>query len=328
VARRLADDVLFPVANDVDVSDIVPRSLLDRLAESGLYGLTSPVESGGLGLDGAPAWRVIETLAGGCLATTFVWLQHLSVASALSRLGSPLAEELIGPMCAGKVRAGIALGGARPVPSLLAVRAPGGWLLNGESPWLTGWDLIDLVHVAARADNEVVWGLIDAVGSSSLRVEPLRLAAVNASGTVTVIFEDHFLPDERATFALPYSEWQTIDAANLRTNGSLALGLIGRCLRILGSTLPDKALEWERDLENLRGALDAAPPAEVPDLRARASDFSLRAAAAVLVAEGSRSLLERQDGQRLLREAGFLLVFGSRPAIKASLIERLVGAPE
>lgn len=314
---------MFPTANDVDVADLVPRSHLDRLAEAGLYGLTAAVESGGIGLDGPPAWRVIETLAGGCLATTFVWLQHLSVAFAVSQLDGPLAKELIGPMCAGDVRAGIALGGAGPVPSLLARRDSGGWLLNGDSPWVTGWDLIDLVHVAARSDDDqVVWGLIDAAESSSLRIERLRLASVNASSTVTLGFEDHFLPDDRCTFSLPYPRWQELDAAGLRTNGSLALGVIGRCFRMLGSP------SAERELERLRDALDTASPGELPALRAQASELSVRAAAAVVASEGSRSLLVRQHGQRLFREAGFLLVFGSRPAIKASLVGRLLGSLE
>ena len=323
LARHLADNVLFPTANEVDVADLVPRSLLDRLADTGLYGLTAPVESGGLGLDGAPAWRVIEALAGGCLATTFVWLQHLSVASTLARLDTPIAKELIEPMCDGKVRAGIALGGARPMPSLSAVRADGGWILNGESPWVTGWGLIDLVHVAARADDQVVWGLIDATGSTSLRVDPLHLVAVNASGTVTLTFENHFVPNERCTFTVAYPQWQAIDAANLRTNGSLALGVIGRCLTMLVSSSSDNVAEWEDDLDNLRRDIDRASPAEMPEVRARAAELALRAAAAVMVSEGSRSLLEGKNGQRLFREAGFLLVFGSRPAIKASLMHRL-----
>ncbi len=293
------------------------------MAGAGLYGLTAPVESGGLGLEGPPAWRVIETLAGGCLSTTFVWLQHLSVAFAMSRLDGPLAKELIGPMCAGDVRAGIALGGAGPVPSLLARRDSGGWLLKGDSPWVTGWGLIDLVHVAARSDDDqVVWGLIDASESSSLGIEGLRLASVNASSTVTLRFKDHFLPDDRCTFSLPYPQWQELDAAGLRANGSLALGVIGRCVRMLGSP------SAERELERLRDALDTASPGELPALRARASELSVRAAAAVVASEGSRSLLVRQHGQRLLREAGFLLVFGSRPAIKASLVGRLLGSLE
>ena len=38
-ARRLADDVLFPAALEVDAAELVPRSHLDTLAANGLYGL-------------------------------------------------------------------------------------------------------------------------------------------------------------------------------------------------------------------------------------------------------------------------------------------------
>jgi hypothetical protein len=38
-ARRLADDLLFPAALEVDGADLVPRSHLDTLAASGLLGL-------------------------------------------------------------------------------------------------------------------------------------------------------------------------------------------------------------------------------------------------------------------------------------------------
>jgi len=36
VARRLADDVLFPAALETDAADVVPRELLDALAEGGV----------------------------------------------------------------------------------------------------------------------------------------------------------------------------------------------------------------------------------------------------------------------------------------------------
>ena len=49
VARELADDVLFPAALEVDRSGTVPVAQLDRLADTGLYGLFSPAEIGGLG---------------------------------------------------------------------------------------------------------------------------------------------------------------------------------------------------------------------------------------------------------------------------------------
>jgi alkylation response protein AidB-like acyl-CoA dehydrogenase len=61
----------------------------------------------------------------------------------------------------------------------------------------------------------------------------------------------------------------------------------------------------------------------MPAARAAASELCWRAAAELLVATGGRSVLTDQHAQRLAREAMFLLVFGSRPSIKADLLRRL-----
>jgi alkylation response protein AidB-like acyl-CoA dehydrogenase len=72
-----------------------------------------------------------------------------------------------------------------------------------------------------------------------------------------------------------------------------------------------------------RAALDAASPENLPVARAAAAELALRAAASVLTAVGARGILTGQTPQRLLREAGFLLVFGSRPSIKVDLLRRV-----
>ena len=74
VARRLADEVLFPAAAATDAAPIVPGGNLDALADAGLYGLSGPVEAGGLDADLETACDVIELLSGGCLTTAFVWV--------------------------------------------------------------------------------------------------------------------------------------------------------------------------------------------------------------------------------------------------------------
>jgi hypothetical protein len=53
----------------------------------------------------------------------------------------------------------------------------------------------------------------------------------------------------------------------------------------------------------------------------------VRAAAALTAVTGSRAILADEHPQRLAREALFLLVFASRPAIRESLAGRLTAAP-
>jgi alkylation response protein AidB-like acyl-CoA dehydrogenase len=328
-ARRIADEVLFPAAPAVDLGKAVPASHLDLLAEQGFYGLAAPPGLNRLDLPDFPAvCRAVETLAGGCLTTTFVWAQHHSAVMAAANTGNEALREIwLAPLAAGERRAGLAIGAAvRPGPAALtAEQVPGGWLLTGEAPWVSGWGAIDTLYVAARdADDVIVWALLDTVTGDTLSAVALELAAVNASRTVTVHFRRHFVPDERVTGRMPLAEWTQRDPSTLRFNGSLALGVAGRAIDLLGDPPAREALAAQ--LTQARARLDKADGQSLPGARAGASELALRASAALVVSQGSRAALADQTAARLLREAGFLLVFGSRPGIRAALESALVTA--
>jgi hypothetical protein len=59
---------------------------------------------------------------------------------------------------------------------------------------------------------------------------------------------------------------------------------------------------------------------DVAGARARAADLALRLAATLVVKQGARSILRDQHAQRLMREATFLLVFGTRAPIQHALL--------
>jgi alkylation response protein AidB-like acyl-CoA dehydrogenase len=321
-AEQLADDVLFPAAAATEAAGLVPRSHLDRLAEAGLYGLVGPVEAGGLGGDRADLCAVAEALASGCLATAFVWVQHHRLVRALAaQAPSPLAEAWLGPLCRGERRAGVALAGLLPGPARLVARpVDDGWVLDGSSPWVTGWDRIDVVYVAATGPaGAVVWVLVDAVARPGLSAHRLGLVAADASATVRLDFAGLEVPAGRVVAVEERPVAAATEGVPLRVNGSLALGVARRCCRLLGPTPLDEAVDRSR------GDLDRAGPDGMAQARAAASELALRAAAALMVHQGSPSVLARDHAARLAREALFLLVFGTRPPIRAALLERLQG---
>jgi alkylation response protein AidB-like acyl-CoA dehydrogenase len=323
-ARQLADDLLFPDAMRVDGLDVLPVSHLDALAAAGLYGAPVPAEAGGLGLDLAATCAVTEELAGGCLATTFVWLQHRSMVMTLAAEGTPavLRDRWLGPACRGEARGGIALTGLMPGPPMLRARPDGdGWRVDGEAPWVTGWGLTDLLLVVARGpDDSVVSLLLDAAAQPGLTVTRERPAAVNASVTVRLGFDGVLVPGERRTGQVPFDPAESTRPDRLRLNGSLALGLARRCTRLTGpGPLDDEVSACRQRLDDAI----SGPPDAMAQARAAASELAVRAAAALAVQQGSRSVTMDQHVQRLAREAMFLLVFGTRPGIKSALLRRL-----
>jgi alkylation response protein AidB-like acyl-CoA dehydrogenase len=315
---RLVADELFGRALATDAAAVVPRENLDLLADAGYYGLAGPPEAGGMGVDLATGQDVIEILAGGCLTTTFVWIQHQGAVFAVSMAAPPaLRDEWLEPLCRGQRRSGVAFAGLLPGEPLLRATLDGGaWMLDGVAPWVTGWDRIDVIHVAARAGEDVVWMLVDATESKALAAERLPLVAVNASATVTLRFDGLPVPVRRVTHSEPHAAQLARDAERLRLNGSLSLGVAGRCCTLMGPGPLDERLTA------CRNALDTATPETMPAARAAASELALRAAARLIAQSGARSIVMDHHAQRLAREALFLLVFASRASIRSELLKR------
>ena len=194
-ARFLSD------AAAVDAADELPGEHLRGLAGAGLYGIFAPEAEGGLGLSRRETWPVVEELASACLATAFVWIQHFGLLEALLDPAAPagLRAGLLPGAIRGKVRGGLALAGLLPgPPRLTATPVAGGWRLDGQAPWVTGWGVVNLLLVAARGPQDsVVRLLVDATGRPGLAAERLRLAAANASATVRLTFDGLVVPDGR-----------------------------------------------------------------------------------------------------------------------------------
>ncbi|MGC8513306.1 MAG: acyl-CoA dehydrogenase family protein [Acidimicrobiales bacterium] len=306
-ARRLAEELLFPEANLIDAAPVVPRRYLDAIAEAGLYSLPE---------DRTQAGRVIESLAGASLATTFVWIQHHSAVRAVAAAGGELADEWLEGLRSGGRRAGIAYAALRrPGPpsavAELSALGDGGWLLSGFAPWVTGWGLVDIVLAGARRGDDIVWLLIDADCRVGQEVKRVRLAALDASATVRLTWDRLEVPSKRVVGVEAYEDWRRRDLAGMASNGHLAVGVAARCATLLGS----QALDAE--VGAIRRRLDRSGPSELASARADASILALRAAAAVSVAGGGRSVEADATAARLMREATFLLVFGQTSDIRA-----------
>jgi hypothetical protein len=191
-------------------------------------------------------------------------------------------------------------------------------LFDGDVPLVSGWGRIDVLLVNGRTqdDARVVSALVPAAADEALSMQPIRLLAANASGTVRMRMRGVFVPAERVVNVEPYKAPPPFDGGG-RTTGSPALGVARRCCALLGPSALDE------ELIARRRQLDEATEETMAEARAAACELALRAAGALLVHTGSPAL-QPSHAQRLYREAAFVQVFGSRTAIRDALLRRLI----
>ena len=327
-ARSLADDMLFPSAQDVDRAATIPPEHLGALAAAGLFGIAGPRSLGGADLGPTEMRRVIAALAGGCGATFFVWAQHQGVVRTVrSSPNADLRDELLGPMCRGDVVAGVAFAHVRRVgnPAITAHRVEDGWRLDGFAPWATSWGIADWFAVAAETDDgRLVWSMVPGHEPDGVRATALELPVLGATGTVGLGFESCVVTDSRVALIEDADAWRAGDRRRSAIGLPAVLGVAERSIGLLGraargvddpaSAAADRlaaelAELWTRD-DHLGAALLAGEDliAEASDHRAACLDLGRRSTSALLAAVGGGGMDLDHPAQRLAREADFYVI--------------------
>ncbi|HAZ33171.1 MAG TPA: hypothetical protein DCY63_04955 [Acidimicrobiaceae bacterium] len=316
-ARRLADEVLFPTAVATDRGGVIPTAHLQALQDAGLYGIFSTESVGGSNLSNADRDLIIEALAGGCLTTTFIWQQHAGPATATA-LCDGKAHRYAAGLAKGETRGGVAFAHLlrQGAPVLRAEPCSDGWLVSGTAPYITGWGDVDVVLIAARWQDSVVWGIVPGIESETMSASMLELAAVNSSSTAVITFDQHLVTTDDVTSVVSFESWLESYRMGLRANGSLALGVTGRCLSLLGPS------DLDDEYATARHRLDTASVDELPAARANASDLCMRSATMLVAASGGGAVASSHHAQLLARQAMFLLVQSQTSEIRHHQLTR------
>lgn len=85
--NHVIQTVIVPAARDTDEHGRFPRAAIDALGKTGLLGLLSSTEVGGLGLGLADASRVIERIARDCPSTAMVLTMHYTATALVEKYG-------------------------------------------------------------------------------------------------------------------------------------------------------------------------------------------------------------------------------------------------
>ncbi len=159
-ARRFADEVVRPVAEELDREERFPREIYRQMGELGLFGITVPEDEGGAGLDTLAYAIVMEELSRGyssiadqcglveLIGTLLV--RHGSAQQRQRLLGGLVRSEVLAAYCISEAEAGSDVAGIRST----AVRNGEGWVLNGSKLWIHNAPVADVGFVLARTDPD------------------------------------------------------------------------------------------------------------------------------------------------------------------------------
>ena len=108
--RRFVAREVIPVATELEHADASPPTIVEQMAELGLFGITIPEEYGGLGLDLLTYIGVIEELAYGWMSLTGIVNTHTMAATLISTHGTDEQKQRWLPtMATGELRGALSL---------------------------------------------------------------------------------------------------------------------------------------------------------------------------------------------------------------------------
>jgi len=161
VVRRFRDNEIIPHAGRFDAEDLYPEAIVEAMKELGLFGLTVPVEYGGLGLDLLTYAMIVEELSFGWMSVSGFLNTHFMGCYLLKTFGTDEQKKRFLPrMATGEVRGAYSLSepdAGSDVASIRTRAARDGeeYIVNGTKMWLTNGREAGLVVALVRTDPDL-----------------------------------------------------------------------------------------------------------------------------------------------------------------------------
>ncbi len=205
--RRMAQERVKPIAQQLDRDEKYPEELFELFAESGLMALAIPEEHGGNGGGVLGLVLAIEEVGKYCQSSALMLLLSRLPTGPIVISGSPEQKERwVRPVAEGTMRAAFALsevdaGSWVAGQTTKAVRDGDGYRLSGAKSWMSGATVADYYTVFAKTDPDAAHKgfsvFIVPRDSEGLTVGPAdRKLGVKAVATAEVVFDNVFVPAE------------------------------------------------------------------------------------------------------------------------------------
>ena len=159
MARQFADEVIRPVAVDLDRDERFPSEIFEQMGDLGLFGIGVPEALGGPGFDTLAYALVMEELSRGYASVadqcglveliSTLLVRHGTAEQQAHWLKPVMSAKTKVAYCLTEAEAGSDLSGLRTT----ADRDGAGWKLNGGKIWIHNAPVADIGFVLARTDK-------------------------------------------------------------------------------------------------------------------------------------------------------------------------------
>jgi len=359
-ARRFADEVIRPVAAELDREERFPAEIYEQMAKLGLFGITVPEADGGAGAGCLAYALVMEELARGYASIADQCGLVELVGTLLAEHGTPAQKaRYLAPLLRAERRCAYALTEAEAGSDLAALRSRAtptntGWRLDGGKLWIHNAPVADFAVVLARTDPDAghrgmsvflvdreLEGFEAGPKEAKMGQRASQVGALAFSGVA--LAEDALLGPRNRGFHMMMSvlEKGRIGIAALSV-GIARAGLEAalehaRTRRQFGQAIAGfQGIQWlladmATDLEAARllthsaaGAVDRGERATMPAAMAKrfASDVAVARTADAVQIFGGAGYIQGFEVERLYRDAKITQIYEGTNQIQRTLIAR------
>ncbi len=329
---------------ELEQPGVWPDAQLRWLSHADVLRWTVPAEFGGRAISRSELAFGYETLGAACLTTTFVLTQRNA---AIARVGlsdnESLKAALLKSLCTAETFATVGISHLTTSrqhlsPAVKAREVDGGFVLDGQIPWVTGGRFADhIVTGATLSDGRQVLLVIEGGQSGVDAAQPSLLMALNATNTGTISLTEVEVPNQRVLSG-PIEGVMTQGRSGgpgSLTTSALALGhaagAINR-LKLESERRPGLSETTEplvAELTTIRTDMYAGiegtrcdESVSAESVRQRSNSLVLRATQAWLAASKGAGFSKGHPAERAVREAMFFLVWSCpQPVLNANLRE-------
>ncbi|GBD90192.1 acyl-CoA dehydrogenase [bacterium BMS3Abin04] len=203
MVRDFTDNEIRPIASQIDKKENIPKQLIKKIGEVGLFGTAFPEEYGGGGFGEVGFCIAQEEVTRACGSTAALIGAHQSIGANAVYIGGSeeLKKKYLPQITSGKKIAAFALTEAEAGSDAFDLQTTakyknGKWILNGEKIWITNAGIADIFSVFARTDKGIT-GFVVERNLPRLNIGPNeKKLGIRGSTTNSIHFDNVEVPEE------------------------------------------------------------------------------------------------------------------------------------